>query len=243
VHERFEVEQVREQLMSGETTLVSLVSTMLSRLLDAGLERPPRLRCALTGGGPVPSALVRRAREAGVMACATYGLTECCSQTATVPPGSDGAVPLFCVRAEIARDGEILLSGPTVAVGTLSKDGRLHTGDLGRLDERGRLHVTGRKADTIVTGGENVAPSEVEAALEAHPGVLEAAVLGRAHPEWGEAVEAIVVLAPGSELDEESLRAHCAGLLARFKVPKRFTLVTDPLPRTRSGKLLRRELR
>jgi o-succinylbenzoate---CoA ligase len=243
VHERFEVERVREQLTSGDITLVSLVSTMLSRLLDAGLERPRSLRCALTGGGPVPPTLVRRAREAGVMACATYGLTECCSQAATVPPGSDGAVPLFCVQVDIADDGEILLSGPTVATGALVDDGRLHTGDLGSLDEHGRLHVTGRKADTIVTGGENVAPTEVEAALEAHPGVLEAAVLGREHREWGEAVEAIVVLEPGTALGEKELRAHCASLLARFKVPKRFTLVTGPLPRTGSGKLLRRELR
>ena len=90
-------------------------------------------------------------------------------------------------------------------------DGWLHTGDLGSLDERGRLHVTGRKADTIVSGGENVAPAEVEAVLEAHPGVLEAAVPGVPDAQWGEAVIAIVVPRPGATGPTEGeLRAHCA---------------------------------
>ena len=116
-------------------------------------------------------------------------------------------MPLFCTRTEIAPDGEILLSGPTVARGARAADGRLHTGDLGRIDERGFLHVTGRKADTIVSGGENVAPSEVEAVLESCPGVLEAAVLGRPDEQWGEAVSAIVVAAAGATL-ERACRAR-----------------------------------
>jgi O-succinylbenzoic acid--CoA ligase len=103
--------------------------------------------------------------------------------------------------------------------------------------------VTGRKADTIVSGGENVAPVEVEAVLEAHPQVLEAAVLGRSDPRWGEAVTAIVVARGGVALEPEELRAHCARALAPYKVPKRVELSAGPLPRTRSGKLLRRELR
>jgi O-succinylbenzoic acid--CoA ligase len=246
IHERFETERVLRTLASEDITLVSLVSTTLARLLDAGLSQPPRLRCALTGGGPVPAALVERARAAGVPVRETYGLTECCSQAATAAAGSEhlgAGAPLFCTRVEIARDGEILLSGPTVAPSALADDGRLHTGDLGRLDEHGFLHVTGRKADTIVTGGENVSPTEVEAVLESHPDVLEAAVVGREDPQWGEAVGAIVVVAPGREVQERHLREHCAARLAPFKVPKRFTLVSEPLPRTRSGKLLRRELR
>lgn len=246
IHERFDTERVLEALTSEEITLVSLVSTTLARLLDAGLREPSRLRCALTGGGPVPAALVKRARAAGVPVRETYGLTECCSQAATAAVESDcpgAGAPLFCTRVEIAPDGEILLSGPTVAPGALSAGGRLHTGDLGRLDEHGFLHVTGRKADTIVTGGENVSPTEVEAVLEAHPDVIEAAVLGREDVQWGEAVNAIVVVAPENEVGEEQLRGHCAARLAPFKVPKRFTLVSEPLPRTRSGKLLRRELR
>jgi len=144
---------------------------------------------------------------------------------------------------QIAPDDEILVRGPTVAPGALAADGWLHTGDLGGLDYRGRLLVTGRKVDTIVSGGENIAPAEVEAVLESHPQVLEAAVLARSDPRWGEAVIAIVVPRPGAVLHPETLRAHCAAALAPFKVPKRFELASEPLPHTASGKLLRRELR
>jgi O-succinylbenzoic acid--CoA ligase len=249
VHERFETERVRHALRSERVTLVSLVATTLARLLDAGLERPPSLRCALTGGGPVPAALVQRAHAAGVPVSLTYGLTESCSQATTTPlaeidgaPASAGT-PLFCTRVQNSEDGEILLAGPTVAPAAAAADGWLHTGDLGELDEHGRLRVSGRKADTIVSGGENVAPAEVEAVLESHPGVLEAAVLGRVDPQWGEAVTAIVVARGQAALDVEELRAHCASALAAFKVPKHFVLTAEPLPRTRSGKLLRRELR
>jgi O-succinylbenzoic acid--CoA ligase len=247
IHERFETERALAAIQAEGITLVSLVSTTLARLLDAGLRKPPSLRCALTGGGPVPAALVQRARAAGVPVLETYGLTECCSQAATAPLAvgardTGAGVPLFCTRTEIAPDGEILLSGPTVAHGAVAADGALHTGDLGHIDERGFLHVTGRKADTIVSGGENVAPSEVEAVLESCPGVLEAAVLGRPDEQWGEAVTAIVVTAPGTSLNERLLREHCAAQLASFKVPKRVAFVSAPLPRTASGKLLRREL-
>jgi O-succinylbenzoic acid--CoA ligase len=236
IHERFDTDAVLRALELDQITLVSLVSTTLARLLDAGLHDPPRLRCALTGGGPVAAALVQRALEAGVPVAATYGLTEACSQVTT------GGPPLFCTQVDIGGDGEILVSGPTVARGSRSADGRLHTGDLGRIDADGLLHVSGRKADTIVTGGENVAPSEVEAVLEAHPAVLEAAVLGRADSRWGEAVTAIVVLAPRASVEESVLREYCSARLARFKVPKRVEFASAPLPRTRSGKLLRRDL-
>jgi O-succinylbenzoic acid--CoA ligase len=236
VHERFDTYAVLSALERDRITLLSLVSTTLARLLDAGLHDPPRLRNALTGGGPVPAALVQRAHEAGVPVTTTYGLTEACSQVTTSGP------PLFCTQVDIGGDGEILVSGPTVARGALAADGRLHTGDLGRIDAEGFLHVSGRKADTIVTGGENVAPSEVEAVLEAHPAVLEASVLGREDPRWGEAVTAIVVTAPGASVGEGVLREHCSQRLAPFKVPKCVEFASAPLPRTRSGKLLRRDL-
>jgi O-succinylbenzoic acid--CoA ligase len=250
VHERFDTDLVLRALRDQDITLVSLVSTTLARLLDAGLRRPPALRHALTGGGPVPDALIERARDAGVPVSSTYGLTEACSQVST------GGPPLFCTRVRIAgasanptggsgadaHVGEILVAGPTVAPGSRALDGWLHTGDLGSLDARGCLRVTGRVADTIVSGGENVAPAEVEAVLETHPDVLEAAVLGRSDPMWGEAVAAIVVPRSGATLDGESLRAYCAERLARYKVPKQLDIATMPLPRTRSGKLLRRDL-
>ncbi len=252
LHERFDTELALHSIRNENVTLVSLVATTLTRLLDAGLADPPALRCALTGGGPVPAALIGRARDAGVPVSLTYGLTESCSQATTTPLAEAATMnttmnatagpPLFCTRLRISPDEEILLRGPTVAPGAPGPDGWLYTGDLGSLDEQGRLSVTGRKADTIVSGGENVAPAEIEAVLEAHPLVLEAAVLGRSDPQWGEAVIAIVVERPGAVLDPEELRAHCASLLARFKVPKAIELSTEPLPRTRSGKLLRREL-
>ena len=253
VHERFEVERVLHDLRARRATAVSLVATTLARLLDAGLEDPPALRCALTGGGPVPAALVARAHDRGVPVGLTYGLSQAASQVTTTPlaeiargPGGPGELsagrPLFCTRVQIAPDGEILVRGATVAPGALEQDGWMHTGDLGALDDHGRLLVTGRKLDTIVSGGENVAPAEVEAVLEAHPQVLEAAVLGRSDPRWGEAVIAIVVPRAGAQPEPEQMRAHCAAQLAPFKVPKDFTLRSEPLPRTASGKLLRREL-
>ena len=227
LHERWNTEAVLLGL--DDATIVSLVPTTLQRLLDAGLREPPALRHALLGGAPIPPALLERAREAGVPVTPTYGLTEACSQVAT-----DG-VPLFCTRVELDGDGEILVSGPTVAGG-----GMLRTGDLGRWAGDGRLEVVGRKADTIITGGENVAPAEVEAVLEQHPAVAEAAVHGRPDPEWGEAVVATVVLSGEATADE--LRAYAAERLDGFKVPKAITTRTARLPRTASGKLLRRAL-
>ena len=135
------------------------------------------------------------------------------------------------LRVSIAPDDEILVEGASVAGG-----GILRTGDLGRLDERGRLIVAGRKADTIVSGGENVMPAEVEAVLLAHPAVAEAGVFGRADPQWGEAVTAHVVLR--TPTDPAELRAFAAARLARFKVPKAIEPV-EALPRNRGGKLLR----
>jgi len=253
VHERFETERVLGALQAGEATLVSLVATTLARLLDAGLEHPPALRCALTGGGPVPAALLARAHAAGVPVSLTYGLTEACSQVTTTPVAeitdSTGAPlaasagpPLFCTRVRIAPDGEVLVGGPTVAPRAIGADGWLRTGDVGEVDERGRLRISARKADTIVSGGENVAPAEVEAVLEAHPQVLEAGVVGRPDAQWGEAVTAWVVARPGVELDFQDLIAHCARELAPHKRPKDYKLSDESLPRTASGKLLRREL-
>jgi O-succinylbenzoic acid--CoA ligase len=248
VHEGFDNDRVLHALLERQITLVSLVATTLARLLDAGLADPPALRGALTGGGPVPQALVGRARTAGVPVLSTYGLTEACSQVTTTPAADGegsarGGRPLFCTRVRLARDNEIMVHGPTVAPRELASDGWLHTGDLGALDDDGRLLITGRKADTIVSGGENVAPAEVEAVLEAHPEVLEAAVLGRPDPQWGEAVTAIVVPRPGAMIEVEALRAHCARVLAPYKVPRRVVLAREPLARTPSGKLRRSELR
>lgn len=231
VHERFETDRVLYELGREDgATMASLVPTTLQRLLDAGLREPPSLRWALLGGAPMSPALLGRAAAHGVPVAPTYGLTEACSQVTT-----NGA-PLFCTRVRLADDGEILVSGPTVAP---ASGPVLRTGDLGAWGADGVLHIVGRKADTIVTGGENVAPVEVEAVLEGHPAVVEAAVHGRPHPEWGEAVVATVVVR--DDVSEDDLRAHCAARLAPFKVPKAIRFASA-LPRTRSGKLVRSRL-
>ena len=200
-------------------TLVSLVPTMLSRLLDAGLSRPPSLRWVLLGGGPIPGALLERAAGAGVPVAPSYGMTETCSQIVTFGwplPGAEVRV----------SSGEVVVRGPMVAASALDSDGRLFTGDLGTFDDRGRLVITGRKADTIVTGGENVAPVEVEDVLLTHPDVADAAVFARPDAEWGEAVVASVVLRDGATVAAEELRTFCAQRLAGFKVPKAFEFVS-----------------
>jgi O-succinylbenzoic acid--CoA ligase len=222
----------------GDVTLASLVPTQLSRVLDSGAAPGARLRAVLLGGAGADRALLDRAARAGWPVAPTYGLTQACSQVTVAEPGDldTSGRPLPGLRVTLAPDGEILVEGPTVAGG-----GTLRTGDLGRLDDRGRLVVIGRRADTIVSGGENVAPAEVEAVLLEHPAVADAGVFARAHPEWGEAVTARVVLRPGIAAAPDDLRAFAAERLARFKVPKTVE-VADALPRTASGKLRRREL-
>ncbi|HEV2059196.1 MAG TPA: hypothetical protein VGR11_07550, partial [Solirubrobacteraceae bacterium] len=200
-----------------------------------GLRHPPRLRAALVGGAPITPALLARAAAAGVPTVSTYGLTEACSQVTT------GGPPLFCTRVRIGAHREILVTGPTVAPAAVAPDGWLHTGDEGFVDSAGHLTVTGRAGDTIVTGGENVAPAEIEAVLESHPAVAEAAVHGAADPEWGERVVATVVLRGAETATSDELRGYCRVRLAGYKVPRVFKF-TRELPRTVSGKLLRRSL-
>ena len=234
LHERFDAEAAADEIAT-RATLVSVVPTTLARLLDAGLRHPPRLRAALVGGAPITDTLLSQAAAAGVPTVSTYGLTEACSQVTT------GGPPLFCTSVRIGPGREILVAGPTVAVAALSADGWLHTGDEGALDAAGRLTVTGRAGDTIITGGENVAPAEVEAVLESHPAVAEAAVHGAPDPEWGERVVATVVLCGPDTATADELRGYCRVRLAGYKVPRVFRF-THELPRTVSGKLLRRSL-
>jgi O-succinylbenzoic acid--CoA ligase len=246
IHDGFDVDRVAAALAEDEITVVSLVATMLDRLLEAGAELSGP-RAILVGGGPVPEEPLEEAIARGATVVQTYGLTEACSQVTTLAPedarrklGSAGR-PLLTTHLRI-QDGEILIQGPTVAPGRADPDGWLHTGDLGRIDEEGFLYVEDRIDDMIVSGGENVVPAEVEQVLLRHPEVADAAVVGREDPEWQQAVTAIVVLADGSDATPDELRRHCAESLAGFKVPKRVELASA-LPRTPSGKLMRRALR
>jgi o-succinylbenzoate---CoA ligase len=235
----FDERAVGALLRDGGITIASLVPTQLQRLLDAGATPGPALRRVLLGGGPMPRALLARARAAGFPVCPSYGLTQACSTVTVGEPGDleSAGRPLPGVGVAITGAGEIVVSG-----GTVNALGSLRTGDLGRIDAAGRLVVTGRKGDVIISGGENVAPAEVEAVLAEHPEVSEAAVFARPHALWGEAVTALVVPRDGARPAVGALRAHCLERLAAFKVPKAFELVTE-LPRTESGKVLRAELR
>jgi O-succinylbenzoic acid--CoA ligase len=246
VHEGFEVDRVAEALARERISVVSLVTTMLTRLLDAGADLSGP-RAILVGGGPVPEDALEEAIVRGATVVQTYGLTEACSQVTTLAPadaqrklGSAGR-PLLTTHLRI-QEGEILVQGPTVAPERADADGWLHTGDLGRIDQEGFLYVEDRLDDLIVSGGENVMPVEVEKVLLRHPEVIDAAVVGREDPDWQQAVTAIVVLEDGSEVTPDELRRHCAESLAGFKVPKRVELAAA-LPRTPSGKLMRRALR
>jgi O-succinylbenzoic acid--CoA ligase len=246
VHDGFDADRVAAALEEDDISVLSIVTTMLMRLMEKGADLSGP-RAILVGGGPVPVEPLDEAIGQGATVVQTYGLTEACSQVTTLAPadarrklGSAGR-PLLTTHLRI-QDGEILVQGPTVAPGRADADGWLHTGDLGRIDEEGFLYVEDRLDDMIVTGGENVVPAEVEQVLMRHPAVADAAVVGRDDPEWQQAVTAIVVLEDGSEVSPDDLRRHCAEGLAGFKVPKRVELAAA-LPRTPSGKLMRRALR
>jgi O-succinylbenzoic acid--CoA ligase len=253
VHARFDPAAVNEAIDAHGVTIVSVVSTMLDRVLaDRGQKPfPPTLRCFLLGGGPAPLPLLERAQRAGAPVVQTYGLTETASQIVTLAPedalrklGSAGK-PLFGSQIRIESDGEIAVNGPTVSPGYLHlppRDGWLKTGDLGYLDAEGYLYVLDRRDDLIISGGENVYPAEVEAILLAHPAVEEAGVFGEADAEWGSRVAAVVKLHAGCAAATEELTAFCRERLASYKIPRRIEF-RDALPRNAAGKLLRRELR
>lgn len=256
----FDVQETLSAIEQERPTLISLVPTMLDRLVAAGgapILQP--MRALLIGGAGAPAERVREWAELGLPVCLSYGLTETCSQVTVVPPGraaelaGTAGVPCSHARIEIdpmtslgAGAGEIVVHGQSVSPGyvnpalTPAPDGEsFRTGDLGRLDGD-VLTVLGRADDGIVTGGENVQPEEVEAVLRAHPAVADAAVAGRLDPEWGERVCAWVV-ADGTDVTPAELEAWCRERLSAFKVPRRWTFLGE-VPRTPGGKLRRRSL-
>jgi o-succinylbenzoate---CoA ligase len=264
LHSRFDPEQVRAAFSRDDVTLVSLVPAMLPPLFEAGGRFPVSLRVALLGGSGAAPALVERALDLGLPVAPTYGLTEAASQAATLRPddarfhpGSSGQ-PLPTTEIRIERDGqrlasdeigEIAIRGQTLFRGyfrerasSFGDDGWFRTGDLGRLDVEGHLFVSDRRDDLIVSGGENVYPAEVEAALLRHPGIVDAAVVAAPDDRWDVVPAAFVVWRNGRAASDAEAIAHCRSLLAPYKCPTRFVSV-DALPRTASGKLLRRALR
>jgi len=161
----------------------------------------------------------------------------------------DAATGAVCGTGEV---GEVQVRGENVTRGYWNKpaetdealrDGWYLTGDLGWLDDEGFLFLVDRSKDMIVTGGENVYSAEVEEALYRHPAVAEAAVIAIPSERWGESVHAVVSVAGGRTVSADELMAHCATLIAGYKVPKSVDIRSDPLPRTAVGKILKRDLR
>jgi O-succinylbenzoic acid--CoA ligase len=265
LHEQFDPERVSRALDREGVTTVSLVPTMLERLLDARGDRPPppSLRLVLVGGAAAPEALLARAAEARFPLAPTYGLTEAASQVATRPPGRDGGlVPLPGLDVRVRGDdgawlpagqeGEIVLRGPTLfsgyhrrpdATAAAWSDGWLRTGDVGTLDASGALRVLDRRADLIVSGGENVYPAEVERVLLEHPDVADAGVAAVPDGEFGGRPAAWIVLRAGADarVDDAGLARFCRERLAPYKVPRAFRAV-EALPRNALGKLQRARL-
>lgn len=231
---RFDAHRFFDIVDTHRVTLASLVPTMLHRLV--GRPPPPTLRAVLLGGAPASAELLARAREAGWPVHPTYGMTEACSQVAT-----DGR-PLLGVEIRL-RDGAIELRGPMMFSGYLGQPPRdsrewFRTGDLGTLDESGQLTVHGRADDMIVTGGENVHPSQIEAWLLSQPGVHEAAVFGEPDDEWGQIVAAVIA----ADVPVETLDAAMSIQLAEHERVRKWRCV-QTLPRTPLGKIDRTALR
>ena len=267
IHERFDETRAVRALREDRITLLSVVANMLQRVLALDADPyPSTVRAVLLGGGPALRPLLEAAAARGLPVLQTYGLTETASQVATLSaadalrklgsaglplPGTTVRIDAGGVAAAPGEIGEIVVAGPTVCVGYLHRpeataeairDGWLHTGDLGYLDEEGYLYVADRRDDLIVSGGENVYPAEVESALLSFPGIEECAVVGVPDERWGALV--VAVLVPGaSPPDMAAVVAHLRTLLAGYKVPRRIEVTAEPLPRTASGKVQRHLVR
>jgi len=233
---------------------------------------PGRLRSLVaifTGGAPHPAASIRQWLDDGITIADGYGMTEAGTvlgmpvnrEVIAGKAGSAGLLPPTircrivdeedrpCAEGEV---GELLLSGENITNGYWNRpdetakaftgDGFFRTGDLVRVDEEGFFYLVDRKKDMFISGGENVYPAEVEAALREHPDIAEACVVGMADPQWGEVGHAVVLLHPGAAMNEGSIRAHCEQRLARYKLPKKIVAL-DALPRTGSGKVVKAELK
>jgi acyl-CoA synthetase (AMP-forming)/AMP-acid ligase II len=247
-------------LADAGVTHALTVPTVLEMLLDAGALALPALRVLQYGAAPVHPSTLRRTLETvrAVGLVNIFGQTEgspvtCLTQADHARIASEGRDDLLTSVGRAAPEVEVGIVEPdTSGIGevvaraehffSVGHDGRLHTGDLGRLDAEGYLFLSGRRGDKIIRGGENVYPVEVEHVLEEHPGVREAAVVGVPDRRWGEVVKAVIVPTDaGAAPDVDELRAHVRARLAGFKVPALWE-VTAALPRNAGGKLLRRQL-
>lgn len=264
VHRGFDPDAVLETCRSRPVTIMSVVPTMLARLVDRAREPlRARLRAVLVGGAPCDPALLARARRLGLPVLPTWGMTEAASQLATLSPAEADAVdfeacpgiagrPLEGVEIRIETDGarnpdgEILVRGPMLFEGywpdgagssARGRDDWFRTGDHGRLDPDGVLYVTGRDRDRIISGGVNVSARHLERALVDSGLAVDAAVIGIPDDEWGQYVAAVVVPAPpiAAESASRALSEWAAGNLSAAERPRRWRVV-EKIPRTSAGK-------
>jgi O-succinylbenzoic acid--CoA ligase len=260
---KFDEQEVLTAIASEQVTLISLVPTMLTRLLNhPQWQNLQKLRAILLGGAPASPELIEQCLQLNLPIMPTYGMTETASQITTLLPhevttkrGSSG-LPLFGNQLRIVDDqqqdlavgaiGQILVQGASVMNGYLHQsenaiqDGWLHTGDLGYCDRNGYLYVVSRRSDLIISGGENIYPTEIEAILLTHPAIAEACVIGICDREWGQIVAAAIVTK--TQLSLQEIRSFCEQKsLARYKLPKSI-YIWESLPKTASGKLLRQEI-
>jgi len=266
---RFDADQVLE-LLPRATTMMG-VPTFYTRLLEhPGLtrERVAHMRLFISGSAPLLASTHREFEaRTGHAVLERYGMTETNMNTSNPYVGQRVAgtvgfpLPGVELRIAEAKTGRVLpsgevgvieLKGPNVFKGywrmpektaeDFRPDGFFITGDLGRIDEKGYVHIVGRDKDLIITGGFNVYPKEIELEIDALEGVAESAVIGLAHPDFGEAVTAVVVPKRGAGLDEAAIQRALAGRLARFKLPKR-VFILEELPRNAMGKVQKALLR
>ena len=268
--QRFDPAMAAETIVNRRVTVVPGAPPMwiaFAHFDDLAADTFATVRLAVSGASRLPVS-VAEAIEArfGLTIAEGYGLTETSpvvtsSSALDERPryGSVGkalrGVEIKLITEEgkealVGDTGEIVVRGPNVFVGYYAddeatarvlRDGWLHTGDVGMVDDDGWLYLVDRAKDLIIVSGFNVFPAEVEEVLVSHPAVAEAGVVGVAHPHTGESVRAYVVLADGDDIDEESLIDYACGHLARYKCPSK-VLFVDELPRNLSGKLLRRHL-
>ncbi len=233
-------ERLEDFLPQTGSTHLSLVPTQLFRLMNHGraVEALRAARCILMGGGPIADNLVRDATDAGLPLATSYGMTETAGLICAAPPGSPiedlltSGRPLTRETVTVAPDGEILVRGATTFAGYLDERGTINrpavngdwfpTGDLGRLDETGRLRVNGRRDNRFKCGGENIQPEAIERAMAALPGIAESIVVPAASAEYGFVPVAFVRLRDGADKTEPAWRKSLAETLPQFMIPRHF---------------------